>query len=48
MDDNKLKPCPFCGGEASECAPIGTILMVECRNCMAMCMLVRWNDRRAA
>lgn len=37
MADTKLKPCPFCGGEANVViAPMEGTAYVECKHCSAM------------
>lgn len=34
---NNLKPCPFCGGEATvTIAPILGVAFIECKHCSAM------------
>ena len=49
--DEKLKSCPFCGGEADEYAEDG-YLQIECRKCGArsrkdsdMDAIKAWNQR---
>lgn len=37
MSNSKLKPCPFCGGEAGikkDCCFGGDIYFVECQHCL--------------
>ena len=35
MTEQKLKPCPFCGGEAKICQEKGAYWEVACEDCYA-------------
>lgn len=43
MSDERLKPCPFCGGEATVVGH--NIFFVKCTNCEIETLLYRHKDR---